>query len=895
MPEIAYSIDQSASEKEGLLAVALLEIQHEGFNITLRSFNSPATTTRWSQWATSKDKDPQRILTLRDAKLENGYLKIPYSQSIQALKLLAASGKLFYKGKKLICDFFTPVEFYYRIHDQKAQGMLKYLDQEFNLSACDFICRGSNHWFIKGNILKLIHTEITWKELKQIYQEPLEFSLSCLLESRKTVDADVESLARIVYTDNKQEHDQQAQQPLPLLTLKDRSGAFADLWMDYGEDKQWPFHDKNINAHKRDIGAEKNWEKDLLETGFIQKLVGHSHYYCPLDQVAKSLTFLLEIGWHIKDYQRKKVYLLTQSHLDISMEGKEIITRGTFHFDTYQAPLQEVAGAFNKSERFVQIGEEAIGLLPEKWELEGVPTLFREGEIVTEGIRLKKHQLRVLEDLFHASSHLSLDAAISKLKTELQTLAELPSINPSPLFQGSLRPYQQQGLNWLNFLKHYGFNGMLSDDMGLGKTVQVLAFLSQLEHSRPVLIIMPTSLIFNWQREIERFLPHKKIILHHGPLRALTEDDLTSDAIILTSYPTMRLDLALLAPIEFAALILDEAQAIKNSLTQVAKAAYQLQGDFRLLLTGTPIENHLGEIWSHFHFLMPELLGEEKDFCAGLKASQSDSRYLQNIKKKIHPFVLRRKKAEVAKDLPACIEQTVWVEMPPSQRKIYDSYLAGIKSHLFTKINIEGLSKHRLEVFEAILRLRQICCHPLLISSQLTEDGQLECTSGKMEAFLQDVSNAIAENDKVLIYSQFTSMLHLIAREFKARQWSFVYLDGLTKDREKVVNQFQDNADIPLFLISLKAGGTGLNLTKADHVMIFDPWWNEAAEKQAINRAHRIGRNTPVFAKRYVTIETIEEKIMRLKEQKKSMIDTLFEEDGSFAQLTLQDLTYLLN
>lgn len=888
MIEIVYVIDKVESEKLGLLAVKLLEAKRNGFGFDFNSKDS-VTLSRWQQLATAKEKDALRIVTLKDVKIDNSYLKIPYSQSIQALKLLAASGKLFFQQKQLICDFFTQVEFYYLVKNRCVYGMLKFLDQEFELSSCDFICSGSNPWFIKGSLLKLVHTEISWKDFKQLYTDPSKFSITHLEDAEQDP-----SSPRIVFVDNSFEELKHHQQPFPLLLLKDRSGAFADLWMDYGHGKIYDFQDTGLAKDKRDLTAEKSWEKDLLETGFIKKQVGQTHYYCPLDQVAKSLSFLLEIGWHIQDYQKKKVMLLNDTRLEMSMDSKDILVRGTLKYETHEVNLHDAAGAFNKRERFVQLGSDAVGLLPEKWNKEDLSMLFDEGEIVTEGLKLKRHQIGSLENFFQTPNKLSLDEALNKLKTGMKSLSEIAETRPSPLFQGSLRPYQQQGVNWLHFLHHFGFNGMLSDDMGLGKTVQVLAFLSQLKTNHPILIVMPTSLIFNWKREIERFLPSKTVIVHQGSNRSENIEILKDDVIILTSYATMRIDLPLLSTIEFAAIILDEAQAIKNSQTQIAQAAYKLQSPFRLLLTGTPIENHLGELWSHFHFLMPELLGDESSFYADLQAGSSDARYLQKIKKKIRPFVLRRKKIDVAKDLPDCIEQTIWVEMTPAQRQIYEGYLAGVKSHLFTKIASDGLSKHRLEVFEAILRLRQICCHPLLISSQLTDD-KIIYDSGKMEALMQDLENAIEENDKVLVYSQFTSMLGLIAKEVQAKKWNHVYLDGSTKDREKVVNLFQNDPNIHLFLISLKAGGTGLNLTAADHVFIVDPWWNEAAEKQAINRAHRIGRKSTVFAKRYATVESIEEKMMRLKEQKKIMINSILDEDESFAQLTLEDFTYLLS
>lgn len=889
MTIIAYIIDKAESEKIGVLAVKLAEAQRNGFALDFSPAKNPISLSRWQQLAEDKDKDPLRIPTLKDVKIDNSYLKIPFSQSIQALKWLAASGKLFFQQKQLVCDFFTKVEFYYLVKDKAVKGMLKFPGQEFELTTCDFICSGSPQaWFIKGPLLKLIYSDTAWKDLKQLYTDPSQFSLANLQKLEQDPEA-----PRIVFEDNSLEALKQSQQPFPLLILKDRSGAFADLWMDYGDGKIFAFHENASRATQRDFSAEKNWERDLLETGFIKKQVGQSHYYCPLDQVAKSLSFLLEIGWNIQDHQQKKVVLLNDAKLEISMQSKDILVRGRLRYDAYEADIQEVAGAFNRRDRFVQIGSEAVGLLPEKWNKEDLSVLFENGEIISDGLKIKKHQIGSLENFFKIPEKLTLDHALNQLKAGITSLSEIPEALPGPSFHGTLRPYQQQGVNWLHFLHHFGFNGILSDDMGLGKTVQVLAFLSQLNNTRPLLIVLPTSLLFNWKREINHFLPGKTVILHQGPARSKTSEALQGDAIVLTSYATLRIDLSLLQEIEFDAVILDEAQAIKNALTQAAQAAFKLQSPFRLLLTGTPIENHLGEMWSHFHFLMPELLGDEKSFYADLQAGNSDARYLQKIKKKIRPFILRRKKSDVAKDLPDCIEQTIWVDMAPEQRQIYEGYLAGVKSNLFTKVNSDGLSKHRLEVFEAILRLRQICCHPLLISGQLPENTVY--TSGKMEALLQDLENAIEENDKVLVYSQFTSMLSLIAKEVQARQWNHVYLDGSTKDREKVVNQFQDDPNTHLFLISLKAGGTGLNLTAADHVLIFDPWWNEAAEKQAINRAHRIGRNSTVFAKRYATVESIEEKMMKLKEKKKLMIDSLLDDEDAFAQMTMDDFMYLLN
>jgi SNF2 family DNA or RNA helicase len=324
---------------------------------------------------------------------------------------------------------------------------------------------------------------------------------------------------------------------------------------------------------------------------------------------------------------------------------------------------------------------------------------------------------------------------------------------------------------------------------------------------------------------------------------------------------------------------------IKNARTQTFQAVCQLSSQFRLSLTGTPLENHLNELWSHFHFLMPELLGDMQDFESELTAASSDYRYLHRIKKKIRPFILRRKKEEVAKDLPERVEQTVWIEMSPPQRQLYNDFLGGVRSGLLKKIELEGASKHRMEILEAILRLRQICCHPLLVLKEEPDPSAL--VSSKLEMLLQDMETLIEEGKKILIYSQFTSMLKLIAKEIN---------NGSTTDREKIVEKFQSDPQIPLFLISLKAGGIGLNLTQADYVIIYDPWWNEAAENQAIDRAHRIGRKDTVFAKRYVTLETIEEKIMSLKSHKRTLIGEVMEDswDMDNFSITSQDLMNLL-
>lgn len=818
-------------------------------------------------------------------------IHISYPQTFQALKYLAGTGKLFFKNRAIVCDFYSQNEYYYRLEMEKEtlklSAHIKTSLQEFNVIESDFICGGPPHFVIKGISLKFITTDVSWLEIKRALRQELK-------PEDLEEELDNPKAPKIIVIGDSREKWERLQDSLPILVLKDRTGAFADLWMNYGSRGSLCFHDQTKEcSFKRNIESEKNWEKDLLETDFIRKEVGSSHYYCPIDKVAKSLGFLLELGWQVKDYKGQQVCLFTELKLSMESLQHAILVKGKVKFGEYEVDLSSIGGTFNRKERFVQCAPGTMGLISKSWEETGLLPLLEEGEIVNEGIQLKRSRLGILRDLWEQRQDITLDEKVKELKERLVSFEGITPALPSADFQGQLRPYQQEGVNWVSFLYEYGFHGILADDMGLGKTIQVLAFISRLKLTAPLLIVVPTSLIFNWRKEIQQFLPGWKVIIHQGPDRSKSLDETEGCQIIITSYTTLRLDLPIFVRHNFQCCILDEAQVIKNHTTQTSQALCQLQTKFRLSLTGTPLENNLNELWSHFRFLMPDLLGDQKDFESELTAAVSDFRYLQRIKRKIRPFVLRRKKEEVAKDLPEKIQQIVWIEMSSSQRQLYDEYLAGFRGHLLKKVERDGVSKHRMEVLEAILRLRQICCHPLLVSAGNQE--ALDCSSSKQEILLQDLETLVGEGKKVLVYSQFTSMLKLISRELTSRQWKFGYLDGSTSDREKVVDQFQSDPTLKIFLISLKAGGIGLNLTQADYVLIYDPWWNEAVENQAIDRAHRIGRQETVIAKRYVTLETIEAKMMTLKSHKRSLIGEVLDDDWNNLSITSQDLSFLLS
>lgn len=919
MSEIAYVIDSQETEKTGTVAIRLAQLTKEGYQPLLSFPSSPLPLARWRLLA-SHEKDRlalaallkeetayQQKLTGRAPHLESAVISLLHISPLQSTALLNQLGltqKLYFNSKALVVDLVGHVELYYELTSLDAQktavkARLKWRDQEIGLQECTCIGPGRPNWFIKGITLKGISTSVSWKELLASYRtDPWLLEGPQKAAFLENIDLEDSDSPKVVLQGGHIEELYQQSAPYPLLILKDRSGAFADLWMDYGHDMKTAIEDnspvvqdsKRSCKVKRQLDAERNWEKDLLETDFIKKTVGDSHYYCPIDKVAKSLTFLLEIGWTILDWKGNRVIKQDEVCLKVEESDQLFNVKGKIRYESHEADVSAVLGAFNRKERFVQLGTGTVGLLPD---LHSQPVLYElaeEGELVGETVKLKRSHFASVPSLFKEAQ---LSSSLLTFKEKWEQFNGIQEAQPSREFAGVLRPYQQEGLNWLAFLFEFGFHGILADEMGLGKTVQVLAFLSRLSQEAPHLIVVPTSLVFNWKNEIQRFLPQLSCYIHQGPTRNKTGEELSKHAIILTSYATLRLDLPLFQALSFCSVILDEAQMIKNAQTQTAQAVCRLNAQFRLCITGTPVENHLGELWSHFRFLIPDLFGSEESFLADVQASQADRRYLERIKKKILPFILRRRKEEVAKDLPPRIDQIFWIEMNDEQRAVYEQVLAGFKNHLLKKVETEGIAKHRMEVLEAILRLRQICCHPLLVSSLIEDESHL--VSAKFEALIQDLQTIVEEKKKVLVYSQFTTMLKLMARFAQTQGWSYGYLDGSTHDREKVVNQFQEDNSQSIFFISLKAGGVGLNLTAADYVFLYDPWWNDAVEDQAINRAHRIGRQDPVIAKRFIVVESIEEKILKLKAAKRTLIEDVFDLESGPAQLTLEDLRFLLD
>lgn len=491
--------------------------------------------------------------------------------------------------------------------------------------------------------------------------------------------------------------------------------------------------------------------------------------------------------------------------------------------------------------------------------------------------RVANHALPELAALCDSLEHPP-PPGLDRLAPLLEGFEALPELTPPEDLAATLRPYQHEGVRWLSFLRGTGLGGILADDMGLGKTLQTICVLG-----RRSLVVCPTSVLPNWSAELQRFRPGLRVCVYHGPGRALDE----SADVTLTTYALLRLDAQALSEVRWSTVVLDEAQAIKNPDSQVARAAYGLRADFRLALTGTPVENRLEDLWSLMHFANPGLLGGRRDFADRVAEpiASGNPQAAERLRRKVRPFVLRRMKADVAVELPPRSEAVLYVALDERERAVYDAVYAASRAEVVALLN-EGGSV--LKALEALLRLRQAACHPGLVP------GQEAASSSKVERLVDALSTAVADGHKALVFSQWTSLLDLIEPALERAEIRFDRLDGSTVDRGAVTTRFQSVEGPPVLLVSLKAGGTGLNLTAADHVFLVDPWWNPAVESQAADRAHRIGQERPVFVYRMISQGTVEERILNLQEKKRALFEAALGDASTAAGLTREDLQALL-
>jgi non-specific serine/threonine protein kinase len=567
-------------------------------------------------------------------------------------------------------------------------------------------------------------------------------------------------------------------------------------------------------------------------------------------------------------------------------------------FGDQKVTVAEVKRALANKQQFVQLNDGTLGILPEEW-LKKYSLLFRIGEGKANNLKLSRYHLSVIDELYETRDENELSVQLEEKYDKLREFNRIKEIEPPYNLKMILRPYQVAGFQWLNYLQDIKWGGILADDMGLGKTIQALSFLQyyRTEHQAlKALVVCPTTLIYNWENEIKKFTPRLTYHIHHGGGRTREKEEILKYDITITTYGTLRSDIKLLTAIAFDYVILDESQAIKNPASKVTKAACLLNAKNRLCMSGTPLQNNTFDVFAQMNFLNPGMLGSmeffRQEFAIPIDKLGEPERK-EHLKKVLYPFILRRTKEQVAKDLPDKIETVLFCEMEDEQRKIYDAYRNDFRDQILGAIETQGIQRSQLTILQGLMKLRQICDSPAI----LNETEKFPNHSIKLDELARELSEDMSDH-KALVFSQFLGMLALIRQKLDELDIKYEYFDGSTSapDREKAIQSFQNDETVKIFLISLKAGGVGLNLTAADYVYIVDPWWNPAVEQQAIDRTHRIGQTKNIFAYRMICKDTIEDKILQLQDRKRALAKELIADDATFVKtLTREDVEYLFS
>ncbi len=557
--------------------------------------------------------------------------------------------------------------------------------------------------------------------------------------------------------------------------------------------------------------------------------------------------------------------------------------------------LSDVRKAVIKNERFVKLSDGKMGLLPESW-FGRLQQYFRTGEVEEGELKISKMKFSIIDELFDEIDDQELLMELSSKRRKLHEFQSIKSNTIPEEITADLRDYQVEGFNWLNFLDEFQWGGILADDMGLGKTLQILSFLQKQANDKNGinLVVVPTSLLFNWENEIEKFAPTLRYKIHHGMVRDTDPNVFKEYDVVITTYGLVANDVELFSKIYFNYIVLDESQAIKNPTSKRYKAACLLRGRNKLAMTGTPIENNTFDLYAQLNFLNPGFLGSQKSFKDNFSRpidGEADNERSLELQRLIKPFVLRRTKEQVASELPPKTEDYLIVSMEAEQRKVYDAFRNKYRDYLLNKIEQDGVAKSKMYVLEGLIKLRQICDSPEL----LNEEEDYGKDSVKVRELIKQITEKTGQH-KILVFSQFVKMLKVIQRKLDEANISYEYLDGQssTKQRKNSVEHFQEDESCRVFLISLKAGGTGLNLTAADYVYLVDPWWNPAVENQAIDRTHRIGQDKKIIAYRMICKDTVEEKIINYQKRKMKIASDIIHTDESFMKsLTREDISDL--
>lgn len=638
--------------------------------------------------------------------------------------------------------------------------------------------------------------------------------------------------------------------------------------------------EKGILLYLKEIGIDLKHGKYVMEKGKA------------FSWISQQMEPLKDRGFVLKQNSKdNKKYFVGESSINVEVRENNdwFDIFAVVKFGEFEIPFLKLRNLILKKKREFTLPNGEIAVIPEEWFTQYTELFaFVEENEEDSNLKLKKHHIALVQEL--QSGNLA-KVTISKKLERLKEFEEIEDYDLPSGFNGSLRPYQKAGYNWMNFLNKYNFGGCLADDMGLGKTVQTLAMLQYQKEQgskSASLLIMPTSLLYNWEMEAKKFTPNLKIFNYTGTHREKNVEQFEGYDLVITSYGTTRIDIDYLKNYYFNYIILDESQAIKNPDSNIARAVRELKCKNRLILSGTPIENSTLDLWSQMSFVNPGLLGNQSffrnEFLTPIEKKQDEvkTKRLYSI---IKPFILRRHKSQVATELPEKIENVKYCKMSPAQEQEYEKVKSTYRNLILDSIDEKGVSSSQLLLLQGLTKLRQIANHPKMV------DAEYEGDSGKMEDMVHMLHNALGNGHKILVFSQFVKHLTIIREYLDSEKMKYAYLDGTTKDRQAQVDLFQNNKDIEIFLISLKAGGLGLNLTAADYVFILDPWWNPAIEAQAVDRAYRIGQKNKVFTYKFITTNSVEEKILNLQRSKQKLASDLITTEESFVKnLTREDI-----
>ncbi|MEJ2884099.1 DEAD/DEAH box helicase [Pedobacter sp. GR22-6] len=619
--------------------------------------------------------------------------------------------------------------------------------------------------------------------------------------------------------------------------------------------------------------------------------------YAIINWVNEHIERLREDGFEVEQHTGAKKFLFASNKIDfeIKEENDWFDINAIVYFGIHPVPFLSLKPYILHKKREFTLPDGSIAIIPEKWFTQ-YGSLFSLSD-GGKALRLKKHHIGLITEL--AEDGIA-NVTLSRKLERLNDFENIADVQMPVNFRGDLRSYQKAGYNWFSFLREYNFGGCLADDMGLGKTIQTLAMLQKMKEENEAanthstsLIIMPTSLIYNWLNEAKKFTPKLKIHAHTGTARDKDISLFAKYDIIITTYGITRVDIELLSNFYFSYIILDESQNIKNPSSKSFKAVKALKSRHRLILSGTPVENSVSDLWTQLTFLNPGLLGTQAFFneeyvqAIEKRKDEEKARKLQAI---IKPFVLRRTKEQVASELPSKTEQLFYCTMSEDQAAYYEKTKSAYRNDLLSSMDDGTYAKKQVQLLQGLTALRQLANHPAMIDEEYTSD------SGKFENVIYTLDNVLKGGHKVLIFSQFVKHLNIFKSHFEKEGIPFAYLDGATRNRGEIVADFQQNTDLKVFLISIKAGGVGLNLTQADYVFILDPWWNPAVEQQAIDRTHRIGQEKKVFIYKFIAKDTVEEKILALQNRKKRLASSLITtEESFFKSLSKEDISELLN